>query len=361
MPLPFILAGAAITAVGYGAKKGYDGYQDKDEAERIIDKARSYYDKHKMDFDISEKSTNNNLGQLGELQIKIGQDFAEFRDIVKDLLNNLEQQSDEELKIDIPNHKLNKIKALEFSTISFLSKAAGGLAGGAAAAYAVYGGVMAVGAASTGTPIAALSGVAAYNATLAAIGGGSLAAGGLGMAGGTAILGGVVAAPVIAIAGWAYASHAKEALKNAQEIEKEVYEAVEKLGKAQVFFHTVDQYTTRIYKETSRIYEIFVQYREKLAKMQLLKNIDYSTYELVVKTNRDGIVKSIENGYKLAAILTEIITTPLFKIKKDKQGQHVEDNNGLPVFCIDNEGQYIVNEAGINSALDKAEDDLGLI
>ena len=29
MPLPFILGGIALAAAGYGAKKGYDGYQDK--------------------------------------------------------------------------------------------------------------------------------------------------------------------------------------------------------------------------------------------------------------------------------------------------------------------------------------------
>ena len=49
---------------------------------------------------------------------------------------------------------------------------------------------MAIGTASTGTAISSLSGVAATNATLAALGGGSLAAGGGGMALGTAVLGG---------------------------------------------------------------------------------------------------------------------------------------------------------------------------
>jgi hypothetical protein len=42
---------------------------------------------------------------------------------------------------------------------------------------------MMLGAASSGTAISSLAGAAATNATLAAIGGGSLAAGGLGMAG----------------------------------------------------------------------------------------------------------------------------------------------------------------------------------
>jgi hypothetical protein len=44
--------------------------------------------------------------------------------------------------------------------------------------WAVYGGVMQLGAASTGTLISSLSGAAATNATLAWLGGGSLAAGG---------------------------------------------------------------------------------------------------------------------------------------------------------------------------------------
>ena len=39
MPLPLILGAAAVAAAGFGAKKGYDGYQDKTEANEIIEKA----------------------------------------------------------------------------------------------------------------------------------------------------------------------------------------------------------------------------------------------------------------------------------------------------------------------------------
>ena len=53
--------------------------------------------------------------------------------------------------------------------------------------------VMAFGAASTGTAISSLSGAAATNATLAWLGGGSLAAGGGGMAAGSAVLGAITA------------------------------------------------------------------------------------------------------------------------------------------------------------------------
>lgn len=72
--------------------------------------------------------------------------------------------------------------------------AAGGAVGGATA-YATFMAAAAFGSASTGTAIAGLSGVAATNATLALLGGGTLAAGGAGVMGGTMLLAGLVAAP----------------------------------------------------------------------------------------------------------------------------------------------------------------------
>ena len=58
--------------------------------------------------------------------------------------------------------------------------------------------------------------MAATNATLAWFGGGSLAAGGLGIAGGTVVLGGIVAAPVLLVGGLILASKATEAKENAR-------------------------------------------------------------------------------------------------------------------------------------------------
>lgn len=81
--------------------------------------------------------------------------------------------------------------------------AAGGAAGaavGGAAAYGAFTAAALFGTASTGTAISTLSGVAATNATLALLGGGTLAAGGAGMAGGTLLLTGMVAAPAAALA-----------------------------------------------------------------------------------------------------------------------------------------------------------------
>ena len=85
---------------------------------------------------------------------------------------------------------------------------ASGTALGAATAFGAYGATMTFAAASTGTPIATLSGVAANNATLAWLGGGSLATGGAGVAGGMMVLGGLVAAPALAVFGAVMSSKA---------------------------------------------------------------------------------------------------------------------------------------------------------
>ncbi|MGH9009135.1 MAG: hypothetical protein ACRDYF_04720 [Acidimicrobiia bacterium] len=77
----------------------------------------------------------------------------------------------------------------------------GGTAAGAGAGALAFTAVGAFAAASTGTAISSLSGAAATGATLAWLGGGSLAAGGGGVAAGTAVLASVVALPVIAVTG----------------------------------------------------------------------------------------------------------------------------------------------------------------
>ncbi|WP_155849535.1 hypothetical protein [Arthrobacter sp. H20] len=102
-----------------------------------------------------------------------------------------------------------KIRSLREQTqVSILrtltESAAGGIAGagvGAGTAAGVFAAVSAVATASTGTAIASLSGAAASSATLAWLGGGSLAAGGLGVAGGTVVLTGIVALPALLAVG----------------------------------------------------------------------------------------------------------------------------------------------------------------
>lgn len=344
MPLPLILGAAAIALAGTGAKKAYDGYQDSSEADSITEEAESFYEEEESIFKKQEEVTNKSLDNLGELQLSIGADFAEFQRISEPLLEKLAQhQETKDLQINIPKNELDKIEGVAFSATAYLGKVAGSAVAGAGAAYAVYGGVMALAAASTGTPIAALSGAAAYNAAMAAIGGGSIAAGGFGMAGGAAILGGVVAAPIALVAGWAYASHAEKKLEGAREYQEQVQQAVDSMRIGCRHLKQTEDYANKIHKELNRVYQIFGRYFQDLKNMDMLvrNGID-------IQTIAPALIQIIQNGYAVVAILTDIITTPLFKAKKDANGELVKDENDTIEFETDSNGMKIINKEEID-------------
>lgn len=113
---------------------------------------------------------------------------------------------------------MKEFEKLKTDVLNIKNVIGGGVAslvGGALAGFGAYGGVGLLATASTGTAISTLSGAAATNATLAWLGGGSLASGGLGVAGGTMVLGGLVTGPALAVAVWVMASSAEKAKNDA--------------------------------------------------------------------------------------------------------------------------------------------------
>ncbi|WP_037586062.1 hypothetical protein [Stenoxybacter acetivorans] len=356
MPLPFILAAAAVAAAGYGAKKAYDGYTDKEAAERIVSGAKRRYEAAKDNYDFTREKVDTGLEELGQLQLDIGQSFTEFERLAKDLsekLNTHNPKNARKFELPLSQQKLDRMKALEISTTSFLATA--GVAGiaGIGAAYATYGGVMALGAASTGTAISALSGVAATNATLAALGGGSLAAGGFGMAGGTLILGSVVAAPILAIAGWAYANHGEEARSKAREIDREANKAVKSYHAAKSKLERISSYISEIDHHTRKLFAEFkVDYFDELKEISFfLENVENKEDRKIhLDSQGNEIIKRLENGYILAAILTDLVLTPLFKSETNDDGEPEleKDNLGLP----------ILNDEALDAAIEKKDNEL---
>lgn len=149
--------------------------------------------------------------------------------------------SENNIHEDMKNINMMKVEFQEMKQASINVKemtAAGitALGSGAIAGAAVYGGVGILATASTGTAIGTLSGAAATNATLAWLGGGSLAAGGGGMAAGAVVLGGIVAAPVLMIGYAIFQSKSKTNLADAKtnrlkaiKYASEIYVAVKKM------------------------------------------------------------------------------------------------------------------------------------
>lgn len=354
MALPFIILGVAAAATAFGGKKAYDGYQNKSEANDILEGAEKRYKAKKESFDVINDESSAKLERLGNKELSIGEEFKEFDTIARLLLEKMEKDGHKAITLDIPQHRLNQIKKLAISATEYLGTVVGAGTSGAAAGFAVYSGVVAFAAASTGTPIAALSGAAAYNATMAAIGGGSLAAGGWGMAGGAMVLGGAVVAPILAIAGWAYAAHAEKALGNAQDVSRQVREAVDKMNMAESHLKVVNIYVDTIFKSLSELHEIFATYFMPLKEMHLKILERHKNNITTPIEDSEECIRMIDNGYKLAAIMTDIITTPLFKPETDAKNAAVIDKDGVIKLQTDGEGMNVLNKRALDNALAKS-------
>ncbi|MCB1658827.1 MAG: chemotaxis protein [Pseudomonadales bacterium] len=356
MPIPFIVGGVALAAAALGAKKGYDGYQDKNLADEIIASAQQRYKDEKGRLDKINAEVSPVLENLGNLELKIGSDFEKFDRLVEEIQQNSNFQKYGSTKVKIPKHQLNKIKDVAISATDYMKTVIGGGVSGAATGFAIYNGVMVLGVASTNTSIATLSGAAAYNATMAAIGGGSLAAGGWGMAGGAMVLGGAVLAPVLAVAGIAYAIHGSKALENARDVRNKIDDAIDKMHKARNQLSRMQDYAHRIQFALEDIYQIFQDYLEPL---ELINEIVKQGDEEIVNGISAEANLIIENGIAYAAIMADLISTPLFKVKKNDEGVVLLGSDGNPQIQTDQDGMQILDKEGIESALAGADKTFG--
>lgn len=267
MPLPLIIGGIALAAAGYGVKKGVDAYSDNKEAEEFHTKAKDEYQG-------AERALKEKIDSLNEVFEAYGERKKEVYETT--LLRYESLISQLEIEYDVDNVDFEHIqeeiaqfdKSFEVATAAVTGIVGGTIAGGLAGLGA-YGGVGLLGAASTGTAISSLSGAAATNATLAWLGGGSLAAGGFGIAGGTAVLGGIIAAPVILVAGSIFASMA----------EKNKYDALAYYTKVRSLVETMLSKSTKLNLVMNKVKE----------KMRTLANYNYKLLSLI------NIVESIMN------------------------------------------------------------------
>ena len=279
MPLPFILAGLALAAAGYGVKKGVDAKEDFDTAERFNKLAKTKYDNANNILENKRKSTDTLLKSLGKLKVSIYEgSLTNFVDIFSQIKNvDFEDNLDIGLLNSVSEQDVLDIKNVVLEMQEILGGGVAALGSGALAGFGALGGVGMLASASTGTAIASLSGVAATNATLAWFGGGSLAAGGFGMAGGMAVLGGIVAGPVLAVGGMMLASKADEAKHTAYQNYDKATAAVEQMDSACVVLDGIQRRTEEFIDILKPLNDTFEEYIETLEKIVNVSD-DYRAY-----------------------------------------------------------------------------------
>lgn len=220
MPIPLLLLVPAITSGVYGAYRGIKAAVDNSDAGDISGDARTIYEKSTHNLNSEKERCNAILGDYGRKKLQaFNSNIPTFIELFSQIKNVELSHSPNLDTLKLGDFSSNSLKELTSEYEMLKSSGLGlgaGLTGGAATAFGAYGGTMMLASASTGTAISSLSGVAATNATLAWLGGGSIAAGGGGMAMGTMVLGGLVAGPALLIFGSVMGNKAETALNDAR-------------------------------------------------------------------------------------------------------------------------------------------------
>jgi len=332
MPIPFIIGGIALATGAYGVKKGMEAKEDYNTANSINEKAQIIYDKEKKRLEDVRKKTHNKLESLGELKFEL------YKSSILPFLQMYNKiQNIPEKELNYKEGKENfKIKKLDFKNIEFevqtivgggvASLGVGGLVG-----LASYGGASSFGSTIGGIAISSIPRVFTQNATLAWLGGGSIASGGFGIVGGMTVLGGIVVGPTLAVGGTLVASKAEELKENAYSNLKQAELAVEEMKIATVKTKAIQRRVNELRKITIKINQYFIPYLSALSYV-VLNETDWNKYS---QKDKETVLKT----YSIAKTLLNLLEVNLLTqegnlTKSSKEIIHLSNN----FFKVENNG-----------------------
>ena len=306
LPLLFIGIAAASGMLGIGStvKAGLDTKS----ANRINKNANELVQQSTDHLNAQRLACGNALTQLGAEKLSVlNGTLSAFLDVFTQIKNvdfGETEGLDELHRLHIDEQEFVELRGMANFAGSIAGGAVAGTASGALAAFGAYGAAQALAFASTGTAISALSGAAATNATLAFFGGGSLAAGGLGMAGGTVVLGGLVAGPALLVMGLVAGKAAQKGLEKAYTNRAEAIQIAAQLNTASLQCETIRRRTYMFYNLLARLDSYFMPLIHRMGDIVKIEGDDYSQYSAEFKT-------VIASCASVAVSIKSVLDTPL--------------------------------------------------
>lgn len=314
MAIPLIIGGALGAAGLYKAGKAI---YDNSKADDVNSSAEEIVNEAEKNLDLARKSCEDSLQNLGQMKVEtittqIQRFVTEFEKI-QNIEFDISSSTDGLLPQETATLMLEELsKHVSFITTSGLG-IGGGAIGGALTAYGAYSGVMALGTAGTGAAISSLSGAAATNATLAWLGGGTLASGGGGVVMGALALKSLVAGPAVLIAGWYMGSKAKTNFNNAHSNKAEAKKFAEDMSTAIALTNGIESTAKLASDILSTLRAKSRRSLIQLAKVVKEEGTDYSLYT-------DSAKEIVFKNFKLTQLIKVIIETPILDQKGDIVG-----------------------------------------
>ncbi|MCQ2109488.1 MAG: hypothetical protein MJZ05_12090 [Fibrobacter sp.] len=316
MPIPFIVGAVGAIAAAAGVGAGVKGAVKMKDANDTIKSAQSRNERNVAKYNNAEKNMKESMDGLGKLELEVMKSFKDFADLYAQIKNRPKFKD-----IDIGNVKFSfNPEAMKDASVGAsvllggLGGAAAGTAGGIAAGGAVTAAVAAFGTTSAGTLIGSLSGAAATNATLAFLGGGSLAAGGGGMALGSAVLGGATLGVGLLAAGIIFNITGSKLEEKADEIERKVDKAEKQINKLCAHFDKLSAVAGRYTRSIRCVYEKYTSYLYRIENIvEVQERSDWNEFT-------DDEKLAVQNLVRLATVLYNMCKVKLVN-KSEKEGE----------------------------------------
>jgi hypothetical protein len=270
--IPLVLIGLGTSTGVGGVVTGVIGGLKMKDAQSIAETAQKCYDE-------STSLTQDRVRDSNERIQRYGRQQDQARRLVIKRMGAFIERHRQQVKqsaaqlldgIDAEQRDIEAFTGALTADVNWIKGAGMAALAGAGAYAGIPGAVTALGAASTGTAISSLSGAAAQSATMAWLGGGSLAAGGGGVALGTAALGVVTIGPTMLIGGLTLNVQGEKAMTKAKEYEAKVAIAVKDQAAFRSFLDALD---TRIAEVSEVLAGLVARAQEALS---LLEQLDFN-------------------------------------------------------------------------------------
>ena len=289
---------------------GIQGIQDRSSALNIKSICEKYY---QTAFDLTEEKRqilNQQISRFGLYRLDaLHNTTGKFLGLLKDMQQENKIKEYKILEgIGLTTNVIEKMEKVDMAASKALANSAAVGTLGAAAAMGtpalVTTAVGVIATASTGTAISSLSGVAATNATLAWLGGGSIAAGGGGMAAGATVLTGITAGATAGVgllaAGLLASTHYSKKLTESKEYQAKIEIEVEDIQKLWILLDGISKRSNELKEVTHQLEGTIVQQLELLEPL----SIDYNT-------NDEYYTSIFQKVAILIKTMSELAQTPL--------------------------------------------------
>ncbi|WP_367759145.1 sortase [Helicobacter pylori] len=289
MPLPFILAGVALAAAGYGVKKGIDALDADCEADEFIKKAEVLKEEATKKAESTQSDCKLAFARFGEKKLRV------LSHSVSNFLDHFHQLKHSRITIEGIN--MQDIQRQVSDVRNLLNQLnANGIDGDSAPGV-----------------IAGCVGLGASSFTAGAILGGGLAASGLA---GMAVIGGIVAGPALAILGALSADEMEKKREDAKAYYSQVEAAVKKadvmIDNIQAVRKMADLFTRQITKLDALFFSLA---QDAIATMKK-HHYDTSRYN---QEEKDQLCVTVSTLSTLSAFLKVPIMDEHQKLNKKVQ------------------------------------------